>query len=118
MRCPEHVGEVPGYIYATGVDGAVGYYRQQDAPPPDPYEYMSIVLQRASAAGAAFVACPNYVKELPGYRRAARAGQGRAGQGRALQGGAMRGRKHTLHRHCRRDTCRQPSCRRRAVQVH
>ena len=70
VRCPEDVGKVPGYIFATGADGAVGYYRQRDAPPPDPYEYMSIVLQRASAAGAGFVACPNYVKELPGYRRA------------------------------------------------
>ena len=70
VRCPEDVGKVPGYIFATGADGAVGYYRQPDAPPPDPYEYMSIVLQRASAAGAGFVACPNYVKELPGYRRA------------------------------------------------
>ena len=70
VRCPEDVGKVPGYLFATGVDGEVGYYRQPDAPPPDPYEYMSLVLQRASAAGAAFVACPNYVKEMPGYRRA------------------------------------------------
>ena len=68
VRCPEDVGKVPGYLFATGVDGEVGYYRQPDAPPPDPYEYMSLVLQRASAAGAAFVACPNYVRELPGYR--------------------------------------------------
>ena len=70
VRCPEDVGKVPGYLFATGANGEVGYYRQPDAPPPDPYEYMSLVLQRASAAGAAFVACPNYVKEMPGYRRA------------------------------------------------
>ena len=84
VRCPEDVGKVPGYIFATGAGGAVGYYRQPDAPPPDPYEYMSIVLQRASAAGAGFVACPNYVRELPGYRRAFLPvwdGQGQAGAG-------------------------------------
>ena len=87
VRCPEDVGKVPGYIFATGAGGAVGYYRQPDAPPPDPYEYMSIVLQRASAAGAGFVACPNYVKELPGYRRAffpMWGRQGRPGPGRTL----------------------------------
>ena len=90
VRCPEDVGKVPGYIFATGADGAVGYYRQPDAPPPDPYEYMSIVLQRASAAGAGFVACPNYVRELPGYRRAflpVWGRQGQAGAGRAGRAG-------------------------------
>ena len=87
VRCPDDVGKVPGYIFATGADGAVGYYRQPDAPPPDPYEYMSIVLQRASAAGAGFVACPNYVRELPGYRRAFPCGAGRGRQGQAGQAG-------------------------------
>ena len=70
VRCPEHVGDVPGYVFADGGAEGTGYYRQHDAPPPDPYEYMSLVLGRASAAAAAFIACPNYVRELDGYRYA------------------------------------------------
>ena len=38
-----------------------------DAPPPDDREYSRLVLQRASAAGAAFVACPEQMGELRGY---------------------------------------------------
>ena len=44
-----------------------GAARRADAPPPDEREYSRIVLQRASAAGAAFVACAERVMELPGY---------------------------------------------------
>tara|TARA_B110001452_G_scaffold228069_1_gene203277 strand:+ start:142 stop:444 length:303 start_codon:yes stop_codon:yes gene_type:complete len=62
------VGDVPGYVFTDGGAAGTGYYRQHDAPPPDPYEYMSLVLGRASAAAAAFIACPNYVRELGGYR--------------------------------------------------
>lgn len=72
VRCPDHVGEFPGYDYfADGhplatADGP-GYYRRDDAPPPDAREYSRLILQRASAAGAEFVACPEPVMELPAY---------------------------------------------------
>jgi len=66
VLCPEHVGDVAGYDFRGGPDGT-GYYRRPDAPPPDGREYSRMVLQRASAAGAEFVACPERVMDLPGY---------------------------------------------------
>eukprot|EP00965_Chrysotila_dentata_P223271 6193478-Pleurochrysis_carterae.AAC.2 len=66
VRCPEDVGAVPGYVFASGADGC-GYYRQHDAPPPDGVEYSRMVLQRASAAGATFVGCPAFIEEVAGY---------------------------------------------------
>jgi len=66
VKCPEDVGDVVGYDFLDGEDG-LGYYRRPDAPPPDGREYSRIVLQRASAAGASFVGCPEYVMALPGY---------------------------------------------------
>ena len=66
VLCPEHVGDVAGYEFRGGPDGT-GYYRRPDAPPPDGREYSRMVLQRASAAGAEFVACPERVMDLPGY---------------------------------------------------
>ena len=55
-------GHVNGYDFredgeAGAADGS-GYYRREDAEPPDEWEYSRIVLQRASGAGADFVACP------------------------------------------------------------
>ena len=66
MRCPEEVVAVHGYDFRNGEDG-VGYYRRDDAPPPDEKEYMRVVLQRASAAGAVFIGCPEEVQPLVGY---------------------------------------------------
>ncbi len=66
VRCPEDVGSVVGYDFRDGAEG-VGYYRRPDAPDPDEREYMTLVLPRASAAGAAFVGCPEEVQPLPGY---------------------------------------------------
>ena len=66
VRCPNDVGHVAGYDYRDGNDG-LGYYRRADAPPPDGREFSRMVLQRASAAGALFVACPNNVMDLQGY---------------------------------------------------
>lgn len=45
----------------------LGYYRSPSAPPPDDDEYSRCVLARASAAGAAFVACAKSVGEVGGY---------------------------------------------------
>ena len=64
VLCPEHVGDVAGYDFRGGPDGT-GYYRRPDAPPPDGREYSRMVLQRASAAGAEFVAWPERVMDLP-----------------------------------------------------
>ena len=64
VRCPEDVGGVSGYDFRDGGSG-VGYYRRPDAPEPDAREYMTLVLQRASAAGAEFVGCPEEVRHLP-----------------------------------------------------
>ena len=67
VRCPEAVGELAGYDWhADGPDGP-GYYRRADAPPPDAREYSRMVLQRASAAHADFVACDEAVMDLVGY---------------------------------------------------
>lgn len=66
VRCAEPAGEVRGYDFGDGPDG-VGYYRRADAPLADGREYSRMVLQRASAAGALFVACPEEVMQLPGY---------------------------------------------------
>jgi hypothetical protein len=66
VRCAEHAGDVRDYDFGDGPDG-VGYYRRPDAPPADGREYSRMVLQRASAAGALFVACPEAVMSLPGY---------------------------------------------------
>ena len=72
IRCADFVGELAGYdFYPDGhplaaADGG-GYYRRDDAPPPDAREYSRLVLQRASAAGAEFVACAEDVMALPGY---------------------------------------------------
>ena len=71
VRCADFVGPVAGYDFRDGGDtdapDGPGYYRRPDAPPPDEWEYSRIVLQRASAAGAAFVACPEDIMALPGY---------------------------------------------------
>ena len=40
-----------------------GYYRLEDAPPPDPYEQARAILLHAADAGAAFVAC---AEPIPG----------------------------------------------------
>ena len=65
------VGHVTGYDFLDeGEPGAAeggGYYRRADAAPPDEWEYSRIVLQRASAAGADFVACPEPIMQLAGY---------------------------------------------------
>ena len=66
VRCPEEVGVVAGYDFRDGADG-VGYYRRPDAPLPDAREYMRSVLQRACAAGATFIGCPEEVQPLVGY---------------------------------------------------
>ena len=71
VRSEQFVGGLSGYDYLEGgergaTDGA-GYYRRPDAPPPDTREYSRMVLQRASAAGADFVACAEMVMALPGY---------------------------------------------------
>ena len=69
VRCAEDVGAVAGYDFRDcgGAGDDTGYYRRPDAPPPDDREYSRLVLQRASAAGAAFVACPEQMGELRGY---------------------------------------------------
>ena len=71
VRCAESVGELSGYDFIpegapSAVEGS-GYYRRADAPPPDEREYSRMVLQRASAAGADFVACAEQVMQLAGY---------------------------------------------------
>ena len=71
VRCLDFVGAVNGYDFREegepGADDGTGYYRRDDAPPPDEWEYSRIVLERASAAGAEFVAIPQKIMELPGY---------------------------------------------------
>jgi hypothetical protein len=71
VRCGESVGELTGYDFRlegeAGADEGAGYYRRADAAPPDAHEYSRIILQRASAAGAEFVACAEAVMQLPGY---------------------------------------------------
>ena len=67
IRCDESVGELGGYDYRADGDDGAGYYRRDDAQAADPYEYSRIVLRRASAAGADFVACAEFVMALPGY---------------------------------------------------
>ena len=62
VRCADYVGPYAGYEYVSDghpralAEGGGGYYRRPDAPPPDAAEYSRLVLQRASAAGAVFVA--------------------------------------------------------------
>lgn len=65
IGCAQYLGELELYDYDgsdTAPEGA-GYYRQPDAPPPDPYEQARAVLNQASEAGAYFVAC---AEPLPG----------------------------------------------------
>ena len=71
VRCAEFVGEFAWYDFREeshqhASEGA-GYYRQVGAPPPDAREYSIMVLQRASAAAADFVACEEAIIHLPGY---------------------------------------------------
>ena len=62
------VGEVGGYQFCEWGDQGAGYYRRADAPPPDSREYSRIILQKASAAGATFITCPEFIDTLEGYR--------------------------------------------------
>ncbi len=57
VACAFELGvEVAGYAFSRDGASGTGYYRQPDAPPPDDAAYSRIVLQRASAAGASFIA--------------------------------------------------------------
>ncbi|KAL1521005.1 hypothetical protein AB1Y20_022562 [Prymnesium parvum] len=71
VRCLDFVGAVTGYDFReegeAGAHEGTGYYRRDDAPPPDEWEYSRMVLERASAAGAEFVAIPQAIMELRGY---------------------------------------------------
>ena len=71
VRCPDYVGEVAGYTYleegaALAIEGG-GYYRRSEYSEEEGREYSRMVLERASAAGADFVACAEEVMQLPGY---------------------------------------------------
>ena len=73
VACAYELGvEVAGYAFAKGGADGTGYYRQPNAPPPDDAAYSRVVLQRASAAGASFVAIdvPLEGFTLPGYEYA------------------------------------------------
>lgn len=73
VRCADFVGDFTGYDFVPDghpralQEAGGGYYRRADAPPPDEADYSRLVLQRASAAGAEFVACAERVTELQGY---------------------------------------------------
>ena len=72
VACSTYLCEVDLYEYRNGLTGdapqGAGYYRLEDAPPPDPFEQARAILQQAVDAGAAFVSCEEpIVDELPLY---------------------------------------------------
>ena len=62
IACADCLCEVEHYEFRRepppGADPSLGpgYYRREDAPPPDPYEQSRAILAQASEAGAAFIA--------------------------------------------------------------
>eukprot|EP00965_Chrysotila_dentata_P087128 2876306-Pleurochrysis_carterae.AAC.1 len=70
IACAHFLIPVEHYEYRgieTAPDGVPGYYRADSAPPPDPLEQSMAILQQASAAGAAFIPCAEFVCSLPPF---------------------------------------------------
>lgn len=68
ISCAERIiDDVPFYEYREGPEGT-GYYRHAGAPPSaDPREQSLMLLREASAAGAGFIRCADFVGPVNGY---------------------------------------------------